>query len=636
MTTNQLRYLIPVIRRLGLVNVATVALYRLALKSGIPERLMPAGQGYQALFFHESPPSAPSKDFRCTKPDASLQVADQLCDGRFSFFSFHEMTVGDPPRWLENPFNGKCLKEATQHWSHIDDFKNDFGDIKVCWELSRFSWAPDLARAYSISRNNKYLDCLNRWISSWTAQNPVNIGANWKCGQETGIRLLHLLLAAYVLNQHNKPQPGLVKFVTEHCHRIEPTICYAIAQNNNHGTSEAAALYVGGAWLSRVCSTEDSRAQAVRWRDKGRRLLSERVHFLVAEDGSFSQHSTVYHRLLLDTLNVVEFWRRTLAEQDFSTSFYGRCSSAVEWLACMTDPLTGNAPNIGSNDGASLYRLHDCGYRDFRPTVQLGAALFLGDRKFTEGPWDEPLKWLGLDLPEGESNLLNGASREFSDGGYVLFKPGEKGSETTWGVLRYPRYRFRPAHADGLHFDLWHRGINLLRDSGTYSYNAEGALSNYFGSTCAHNTVELDGRDQMPKLGRFLRGAWLSMQAVDALHVRSGAVRWSGTYKDYADGYHCRTVEGNGLEWKITDSIDGTKEKAVLRWRLAPDDWTLEENRCVGDLADLVIESTVPVRRSELVEGYESLYYLHRSVLPVWEVDVGPGPATLTTYIKLK
>ena len=35
--------------------------------------------------------------------------------------------------------------------------------------------------------------------------------------------------------------------------------------------------------------------------------------------------------------------------------------------------------------------------------------------------------------------------------------------------FRLPVYRFRPAHADPLHFDLWHQGVNLLRDGGSYA-----------------------------------------------------------------------------------------------------------------------------------------------------------------------
>jgi len=38
-------------------------------------------------------------------------------------------------------------------------------------------------------------------------------------------------------------------------------------------------------------------------------------------------------------------------------------------------------------------------------------------------------------------------------------------------LLRYPRFRFRPSHADVLHVDLWVDAVNVLRDGGTFSYH---------------------------------------------------------------------------------------------------------------------------------------------------------------------
>ena len=42
----------------------------------------------------------------------------------------------------------------------------------------------------------------------------------------------------------------------------------------------------------------------------------------------------------------------------------------------MVDPLSGDGPNLGSNDGAFCYQLHSQPYRDFRPTLQLASVLF--------------------------------------------------------------------------------------------------------------------------------------------------------------------------------------------------------------------------------------------------------------------
>ncbi|MCK7461449.1 MAG: hypothetical protein MZU84_04970 [Sphingobacterium sp.] len=67
------------------------------------------------------------------------------------------------------------------------------------------------------------------------------------------------------------------------------------AQDNNHGTSEAAGLFIGGSWLATVDRNRYNQAQG--YAEKGRKWLEERVKKLVAADGSFSQHSVNYHRV---------------------------------------------------------------------------------------------------------------------------------------------------------------------------------------------------------------------------------------------------------------------------------------------------------------------------------------------------
>ena len=49
-----------------------------------------------------------------------------------------------------------------------------------------------------------------------------------------------------MLGQVSRPEPGLPALLAVHLKRIAPTLHYAMAQDNNHGTSEAAALFIGG------------------------------------------------------------------------------------------------------------------------------------------------------------------------------------------------------------------------------------------------------------------------------------------------------------------------------------------------------------------------------------------------------
>ena len=77
-------------------------------------------------------------------------------------------------------------------------------------------------------------------------------------------------------------------------------------------------------------------------------------------------------------------------------------------------------------------------------------------------------------------------------------------SSDSWTMLRGSRYEDRPSHADQLHLDLWWRGDNVFCDAGTYSYNADAPFEDGFASSRYHNTVTVDGLDQMTRIGRFL------------------------------------------------------------------------------------------------------------------------------------
>ena len=107
---------------------------------------------------------------------------------------------------------------------------------------------------------------------------------------------------------------------------------------------------------------------------------------------------------------------------------------------------------FGSNDGAFCYQLHSLPHRDFRPTLQLASSFMI---VHTNGPWDEPCTGMGLwgwhPLYRDPHDLPSPFTL-FENGGYAVIRP-----QPAAGLLRLPTYRFRPVHADPLHFDL-HRG----------------------------------------------------------------------------------------------------------------------------------------------------------------------------------
>jgi hypothetical protein len=592
--------------RLGFKNVITVAMYRFLKRIGYYRYLLPIGASLKGPFLSDS--------LACSEGTSLLR-----------YFSYHDVQVPSPPDWWLNPWRGTRSTCDSQHWSEISDFESDLGDIKTIWEASRFDWLARMAWEYQQGSTEK-LPQLELWLHDWVERNPVNLGINWKCGQEASFRCLNLLVAAlFIDDRFDKPRKGFVQLLFCHLQRIGPTLRYAMAQDNNHGVSEAAALFLVGQYL---CINGNQVQQKLGRKSvgQGRYWLQDRIKRLVMVDGSFSQHSVIYHRLMLDILSLVELLRTCLDERPFEQSFYVRIGRAILWLQGMTDTQTGDAPNLGGNDGAYLFNLAGGEYRDFRPSVQLAAAVFLKKSAWPNKVCHPLLDVFGVDVQKLPS-VTAPESSIMVEGGYACIR-----NENGFAVLRLPVYHFRPCHADGLHLDLWHKGVNWVRDAGTYSYNADADSLNYFPGTASHSTVCFDNRDQMLRLGRFLFGAWLKADEIEWLKeerfVRSG-------YTDYLGACHIRSVCYLKDSWIVIDTLSGFKNEAVIRWHLSPEDWQIDDFCLSCEKMKLQVETDSKVTMS-LEQLPESSYYLEQHQVPVLEIRcLRPGTIkTIFTFIE--
>jgi hypothetical protein len=204
-----------------------------------------------------------------------------------------------------------------------------------------------------------------------------------------------------------------------------------------------------------------------------------------------------YHRIMLDSLNCCEFFRREFSLVSFSEAFYKKSELASEWLFNIIDASCGDGPNIGANDGARILPLTNCLYRDYRPTVQLAMLLFKNKLAFQPGIWDDQFKWLKINIQN--KNLVKPKSLIARDGGFTILR-----KENIFVCFRFPSFKFRPSQNDILHIDFWLHGNNILRDGGSYSYNSDDKLINYFGSIESHNSIQFDFNEPMCKISRFL------------------------------------------------------------------------------------------------------------------------------------
>ena len=72
----------------------------------------------------------------------------RMQDGEYCFFSSLWYNLGKDYDWLTNP-DTNYKYNVSKHWTEIEDFIPEIGDIKYVWEKSRFSFLYDIIRSLS-------------------------------------------------------------------------------------------------------------------------------------------------------------------------------------------------------------------------------------------------------------------------------------------------------------------------------------------------------------------------------------------------------------------------------------------------------------------------------------------------------
>mgnify|MGYP001575448618 CR=1 FL=1 len=478
-------------------------------------------------------------------------------------------------------------------------------------------------------------------------------------------------------------------------YRVFHHIGYAVSQKNNHALSEACGLML-------VAHLFPEFREAARWGETGRAVFARELRRQIYDDGSYVQHSMNYHRVMLD-VSLAAFRLAELAGRPFERDLYERVGRAGEFLYQMTDADTGRVPNYGNNDGAYVLPLSECAFGDYRPVVQAVHYLVHRERLLPSGPWDEELVWLfGEDVtshgatparpgprsreddppqsplvkgggylpasPLGKGGCCDGMSvphpkgwgtresRAFEAGGYYTLRRGE-----SWAMVRCHTYRDRPGQCDPLHVDLWWRGVNVLRDCGTFRYYVpeRADVEQYFASLAAHNTVEIDGVEPYERMSRFL---WFPWPRAEVRRFETGgeAPRFEGERYDYDrkpwSVLHRRAVTARTDEmWEIEDELISTGDggrTSVMRWHFCDAPFEVDASRAAMELRTEkgVVRVGVDVGRSTLrrfevirgrdepgrVQGFASDVYGEQIAIPTLEVEVsGELPIRVVTRIEL-
>ncbi len=501
--------------------------------------------------------------------DVLPEIIKKIQCHTYRYFNSVEFKLGQDYDWITNPETGYKY-DIKKHWSEIDDYSKKAGDIKYVWEKARFTFVYDLIR-YDFHFNSDQSKFVFSEIESFIDKNPINSGPNYKCSQEISLRILNWTFALYYYRNCEYLTDNLFQKIVNSIYmqiiHVYKNINFSrIAVRNNHAVTEVSLIYLAGLLFPFF-------KESKKWLNMGKKWLSQEVEYQIYDDGSYLQFSHNYHRVIIQVLT----WVLCLSELNhikFNEDFYKKIERTITFLYHHQDEATGWLPNYGNNDGALFFPLNGNHYRDFRPQLQ-ALAFQLKINLYKEN--FEDIFWYGISLKEKKISKLKTINKNsllcFPTGGFYGFR------DNCLTTIRCGSYKDRPAQADALNFDIWHNGMNLIRDPGTYKYNTEEEFLNFYHGTPGHNTLSIGNQSQMIKGARFIWYYW-TKYAVAEIKETKDAFIFEGEiigFPQFGNKIkHSRKVKKNKNEnenkWIITDTTNyHGPEKVYLHWNINPD-----------------------------------------------------------------
>lgn len=457
-----------------------------------------------------------------------VSCADAILEGRVDLLGLKGLYVGTEIDWHREPVSSK--RSPLKHWKEFDELdSSETGNKKIVWELNRHQHFFTLGTAYWLTGDERFARAFASQLSTWIDDNPPGLGINWASSLEVAFRSISWLWAFHLFRESESFTPSLfhraLKFLYLHGRHVERYLSKYYSPNT-HLTGEALGLYYLGTQLPFL-------ERSAQWRKLGEDILFSEIEKQVHTDGVYFEQSTWYQRYTADFFAHFVILRSLWGggeSHPAAAQLESRLERSFDFLMHVTQP-DGTTPLIGDDDGGRMLPLTGCAADDFRGTLALSAVIFeRGDHKFVSKSASQELLWLmGPDslvffdaLAEHEPSA---DSADFSRGGYCIMRDGWAETDNCLivdcgdvGSLAGGH-----GHADSLSVEVTVHGTPFLVDSGTYTYHETRDLRDYFRSTAAHNTLEIDGRSSSDHGGPFgwqtkaecRRTSWISTERFD-------------------------------------------------------------------------------------------------------------------------
>lgn len=492
-----------------------------------------------------------------------LQVADHAVSHSFDLLGSGFRDYGTKINWQTDIRSGYTF-DPNLHHSRIRWISLPQGvDIKMPWELSRCQHFAALGMADWMTRNGLYYDEWVVQISDWIDSNRVGYGVNWVCPMDVAIRAVNWLNALWMfghrieIDRDREFLRRMDESLWMHGMHIQWNLEWGGGRNRtggNHFLANLVGLLGLGAYFG------SSRSGRI-WFNFAHKWIERELLYQVNEDGTNTEGSTSYHRLVLEMFLWAE-WLAGAFGRPFGTNYREIVGKMLAFVNSYTTPCN-TAAQFGDNDSGRLLSFGGSSQRNHKYLLNLAGP--------DNGVDHLLLRPDGSRIPEKSHS-----NQAYEMGGYYFFR-----NEHLWLGFRGGAIASHGVHAhcDQLSLVLHIGGVDLFVDRGTGFYSPDIRLRNKLRSTESHNVVQINNWQQnhfdFCPLGLF-RMEDNTKSTVNVL-TRTAEVFIVGSSHHGFERFnekirYYRFIKVVAGRLVVTDFLGNLSscESAVVRWHLSP------------------------------------------------------------------
>ena len=410
-----------------------------------------------------------------TISEKDQRIADQALEHRFYVKGFAESV--DEATKLETYYSFYDASAKKIDWSANEDKQKKEQEFR--YQLHRHQWMLPQAKAYRISKDEKYIQSWIEAYGSWIETFPYTPGTvfppaggsendvdyQWK-GLQVAERVLSQVdIMPYFIHSTNFTPEWLSVFLTAFAKEVE-CIRLNYYKEGNILVTQAQAVAMAGILMPEFKNANE-------WLSEGSQKLGEQIDKQFLADGVHYEFDISYHvGAISDFYETYRVAQLNNKAGGFPAGYLEKLKLPAHFVMDITYP---NYSVENFNDTRSN---------------RLGKSVLIKNfKKYAEMfPDDQEIQWMASERQSGSTPTY--LQKAYANGGYYILR-NKWDDQSMMMILKNnnnpnSKYHCQP---DNGTFSLYKKGRNFFPDAGSYAYS--GSDRETYRGTARHNTLTI-------------------------------------------------------------------------------------------------------------------------------------------------